>query len=65
MLDCGQVKDNLRLAPYVPTILCCVRYVGCNDKAVVAEIAVRMRLSKDCMHQRSGGKGISVMAGRD
>ena len=26
-------RKALRLAPYVPTILCCVMYVGCNDKA--------------------------------
>ena len=33
--------------------------------SAVAETAVRTHLSKDCMHQRSGGKGIPVMAGRD
>jgi len=32
---------------------------------VVAETVVCTGLSKDCMHQRSGGKGIPIMAERD
>ena len=35
-------RKALRLAPYVPTILCCVRYVGCNNKSGLLYLAIRV-----------------------